>query len=522
MNKIFNKITFLLGLSVLLFNAACSETDELLEVNYDRLFSVNEDNLSVNVISRTTLRISWRAVDNAEAYVIELFADDEEMLFEGDPNLTVETTYESPYLIEGLLGETIYSGRIKAISSEIADSKWVNFTFETDSENILNSIPASNLGISWVTLTWLAGAEVTSIVVETANGDWSTSHTLTADEIAAGEATIDGLSGNTTYTARLLNGEKTRGTATFTTNYDGTAITPTGDSATDTANLLEAIENTTDGIVAIQPGTLVIDGNIALTNSIALIAATGVQPVVQGAAFNLNSSITNLRFSNIIFDGNNQSRFLNINNTNLVLGDITIENCEILNYSAQLIYNNNASTLNSLTIVNSIVHDMGTSGDFIDFRAGPLRNLSITQSTFYNGIRDFIRMDDSSGSFGGSVDITVEQCTFYNITGAADKQKRIFYVRYTDNFIKFQNNIFTYSPVMYFTSESKTNTINFKNNYYYEADDCLQAGEYGTQWDTSGTVINPGFLDPENGDFTVTNNDLLYEGAGDPRWINIQ
>jgi len=32
--------------------------------------------------------------------------------------------------------------------------------------------------------------------------------------------------------------------------------------------------------------------------------------------------------------------------------------------------------------------------------------------------------------------------------------------------------------------------------------------------------VNPGFVDAVNGDFTVTNQDLIDFSVGDPRWRN--
>jgi hypothetical protein len=32
-------------------------------------------------------------------------------------------------------------------------------------------------------------------------------------------------------------------------------------------------------------------------------------------------------------------------------------------------------------------------------------------------------------------------------------------------------------------------------------------------------VEDPGFADAANGDFTVSNEEIKYRGAGDPRWI---
>ena len=39
-------------------------------------------------------------------------------------------------------------------------------------------------------------------------------------------------------------------------------------------------------------------------------------------------------------------------------------------------------------------------------------------------------------------------------------------------------------------------------------------------FDTEGTTLDPGYKDAANGDFTLSNEDLIYEQIGDPRWFN--
>ena len=72
-----------------------------------------------------------------------------------------------------------------------------------------------------VTLRWIPGRIVTAIQLEPGG----IVHTVTADEIEAGIATIEGLASETNYTVTLKNGSKTRGVLTFMTLVDiGNAI----------------------------------------------------------------------------------------------------------------------------------------------------------------------------------------------------------------------------------------------------------------------------------------------------------
>lgn len=86
-----------------------------------------------------------------------------------------------------------------------------------------------NLTASEVTLRWPAGQVATEIII-TPND--VAAHRVTSDEIAAGAATIKNLKSETTYTATLKNGDKTRGTMVFTTliNLDGALPAYPGDN----------------------------------------------------------------------------------------------------------------------------------------------------------------------------------------------------------------------------------------------------------------------------------------------------
>ncbi len=507
MKKIVTYITYTLGVVVALCVTGCSDApEEITEVDYDRLFSVHIDSdFTTNVINQTTLRMTWTAVDNAEAYVIELFADDEDMSFEGTPSRTVETEYKSPLLIEGLQGESTYAGRIKAVASGIADSKWVEFSFETGAENIFAS---ATVGIHDVTLTWSAevgGTDLSTITVRSTEGDQTITHNLTSSEMAEGTATIDGLIGFTTYTAVMLSadGTHTRGTITFTTNYDGIAIEP-GES------LKEAIESAADGeVLALMPGEHTVDANLELNKSISIVAAVSDdRPVVVGAQFNLIETNVNLTLTNLILDGTGRSNVTYVSDE-VAVGDILIESCEIINYEKAFLSPGSSIKfdISSYTINNCIAHDCGASGnDIFDVRAGIIRNLTITNSTFYGfGARHFLRHDSS---ITGNITITIDKCTFYGMFNSTSYG--LLYVRQPGNC--YISNCIITNTVGVCEYSGTTITTTYSNNYFYEADNA--AGN-----DPSGKIENPEFADPENGDFTIMNENVYYSGAGDPRWI---
>lgn len=519
MKKILTYITYTLGLVVALFVTGCSDApEEITEVDYDRLFSVHENNMTVNVINRTTLRLTWSEVNGAEAYVIELFAGDENMNFEGTASRTVETEYQSPLLIEGLQGETTYSGRIKAIASDIADSKWVEFSFKTDAENIFNSLSSETLGATFVTLSWspeIGGTDLSTITLIATESNQSIIHTITSSEMVAGEVTIDGLTGFTTYTATMLSedGTRERGLLTFTTNYDGISVAP-GESIKD------AITGASDGdIIALLPGEHEVNTSIDIDKSISLISATttGEKPVIYGISFNLLNS-SHITINNLVLNGNGDGRLFLIPDSEIRFGDITLEGCELTNYTSQIIYNNYASSVNSITIDDCMVYNMdGTGGDMIDFRNGPCYTITVTNSTFANipGGRDFIRMDNNnSATLGNGGTTVIENCTFYKcFSGGTDFTSGygILYLRYSGNSVRFTKNIIANTSATFARNEN-TNVINATNNNIFET-------KYITTAQLPGSLeLDPEFVDPDNNNLSVRNETLFYGGYGDPRW----
>ena len=194
---------------------ACEDIDDIKELNLDRLLSPT--NLTARVRDKVNIELTWDEMDRAQSYVIEVFKEDPD--FTGTAISTLESE-KATYTVTGLEGETSYSIRVKSVAEGITDSKWVSATRSTDAEQILLEVAEEDLTASEVTLRWPAGQVATEIII-TPND--VAAHRVTSDEIAAGAATIKNLKSETTYTATLKNGDKTRGTMVFTTliNLDG-------------------------------------------------------------------------------------------------------------------------------------------------------------------------------------------------------------------------------------------------------------------------------------------------------------
>src|SRR5690606_24721765 len=134
--------------------------------------------------------------------------------------------------------------------------------------------------------------------------------------------------------------------------------------------------------------------------------------------------------------------------------------------------NTTDAILQNLTVENSIVYNIFTSGgDFIDFRNSDVHNVNINTSTFYNvaPARDFLRLDDSGTTAGTGVTINViiDRVTIYNSVDGSNR--RLLYVRFTDNNITVKNTLIAETEGIY-SNQSKTDqNPDFNRNNYYNA-----------------------------------------------------
>lgn len=203
---------------------------------------------------------------------------------------------------------------------------------------------------------------------------------------------------------------------------------------------------------------------------------------------------------------------------------ILISGCNIHDYDKALIYGNETDAiLQSFTVENSIVTNVLTnSGDFIDFRNSDVLNINVNTSTFNNCApgRDFFRVDNAGSSAGTGLtsNITLQNCTLYACANSSSK--RLFYVRFDANDITSQNNLITDTDVEGYSDNSSTDeTITFDNNNYFNAPTLYDSSVTRYDDSTTYTTLDPGFVDTENGDFTVTTQSLIDNNVGDPRWL---
>lgn len=533
MKNILINIVFILGLSSILLVGCKDDIAPIIEkLEFNRVFTPTE--LTARIRNMTTVELSWEVRPDASSYVVEFSEDSLEF---GNIITTVNVPPNEIPFSYRLAGETQYSARIKGVSeSGVEDSKWGEIAFKTDAENILFPPEDGDIEATSAILKWPAGEEATNFIINPGN----VNRPITESEIAAGEATITELIGETEYNVKMLENDKQRGEVSFTTlvNLEGvTQVYPEDD-------LNEIITSAEDGAkLILYPGEYTVyQGDIVLNKSIIIKGfypydkpKVNIQFLIEDGATDI--SISDIEMIGEYIDATTESdemlsyAFKFNSSASASFGDLTIQSCMIHNYEKSLLAgSSNVFSVESILVDNCIVSNvLNDGGDFIDFRQSYVGNLVVSNSTFVNvasvNTRDFIRMDGSTK--GNTYDdgsrtpeIKVTNCTMNNVMNSGSSMKRFFYVRWSQHTIESKNNLFTDMGISVYTNQSLTLQPECSYNNYYNADGYFtDVAEVKIDISKTYTTVDPGFVDAANGNFTVTNQTVLDNYVGDPRWL---
>lgn len=521
MNKLIKRFIYIVVIPVAIIASGCTDDidPEITSLEVSRLFSPVD--LEARVVNQTSVRLVWNEVKKAQHYNIEVHQNATEN-YSGTPFKSVTGVLfdQLPYIIPGFAGETTYSVRVQAVGEGISDSKWTSTTFTTSAEQILFPVNPDEVTATGVTIRWPAGETATTITFNPGN----IVHTVTSGEIAAGVAVVSGLESETSYTARLMNGTATRGIVTFTTLIDLGGANPIYPED-DLRGILDAAEE--GAAFVIFPGEYIL-GSYAITKSVKLSGyRPNEKPVIYGQ-LSCGAAVASIELKDLDFRGNEDpatllGQFFNTTSgCNLTL--LSIDGCEISHYANNFIYNNAAGTYGTISIRNSYVYNIvGGGGDGIDFRGGVISTLFVENTTFANGFRNFLRMQVAC-------DVTFKNCTFYKVAIVNNSNNNgLFRMNKPEGrSFNVSNCLFVATGVENPASPQVGNfcrqdsymvesPVYLKNNIF----GChnLLVGLYTSAAQISATELDPGFVNPDNGNFTVTNEDLKFQGIGDPRWL---
>lgn len=490
--------------------ASCSDApDELTSVDYDRLFSPTE--LETRVRNQVDVTVSWNTVNKATSYTVELYQG---TAATETPMKTDEVT-DATITYEGLLGETDYYVRVKALGEAIPESKWVGATFTTGTEQIFQAVANDDIEATRVTLRWPAGETATTITLTP--GDIT--YHITPEDIAAGAATIDGLTPETDYTAVMKNGTSTRGTVSFKTAIDLGGKTPVEAGA----DLVQALEAAQDGDQLVLLGTSYELGEYALTKSLSIASYDRANKAVIKGRFTVATAVGSLTLTDLVFDGAGETdNLLELTDAAANLGTLTLEGCEVRNTTKHILYNNKKGTFGTIAINNTLIDGIANNaGDGFDLRGGALTALTVTNSTLSNGIRSLVRCQVPAA-------VTFRNCTFYNLCTIDDGNNTgLFRVEKDGSTLTVENCLFygiglanpnNANSGVWARADKLKAAETYSNNYYFNCPN-LWGNAHADDHATVATEADPKFADAASGDFTLGNEDLTYRNVGDPRWI---
>ncbi|RKD89976.1 DUF5123 domain-containing protein [Mangrovibacterium diazotrophicum] len=525
--KINIQILFAFVAGLLVFNACVDKNDWDVDKSHDRLF--RPTNLAVTSITATTGDLSFVSIPGTEYYQFELSADS--LLFENIVS-TFDTTANA-FTLTGLDGNTQYSLRVKAIPTEASkgESEWASIYFKTRAEQIMETVAAGDVASRTVTLRWEAGATVTNIVLNDADGKEVQNVTITAEQMAAGELEVTGLSPETSYEALLMNGTKQRGSASFTTYPDVPDAEyyirlQAGDVLTQ-----EMFDEITASTVTV---TFPAGGFFTFAETLTLPAGVSFNffglPGDSKAILNLTQlelgathdyvKFTNLDISGLVYDatgtptGGSNSYFINQSGeTNTAT--LEFSNCLLhdFNNTPLRLKDSADKYFGNLNIDNCLVYNIPDSYYVINVSASNhvIDNISITNSTFYNIGRLFLHNKANNNS------VLIADCTFDDIVAAGR-----YFFDYSSSYGPTSG--FTMrNCILGSTQDDTAKGIRFNGsptvtNSYATSDFVLGGATIGGLNSYSGASTDL-FADPANGDFSIA--DELFDGktsAGDPRW----
>jgi hypothetical protein len=265
-------------------------------------------------------------------------------------------------------------------------------------------------------------------------------------------------------------------------------------------------------------------GDITLASGITIMGQSkgASHPVIQGA-LQLDTGISTLVLKNLCFDGDG-ALGVAVNIKSAITADkIQIDNCEFKGYTKSVYYNGSGSVsaIGSMSFNNLLVHDLGTGQGMIDIRGGTIGALIVSNSSFYNGGRDFLRCDKEIASSIAIKNNTFASCSIDAGNGllwirscAADPSK------YT-----VSGNLFLNLTGSTKLAKTGATVPVMSGNFFFNVGesffaDGVSAISQDVATGNGGAILG---ADPctnsANFELRVTDPAVKAAGAGDPRWL---
>lgn len=536
-----------MAFSLCVASVSCVEQMPELQEELDLFRCLVPTDLSAKVSNGQVVQFNWTKAKGATYFVLEIYSDEGLTKMVGQPHeIPLD---EVPFTIT-LDPDMEYYARVKGVdeTGQLQDSKWAEFDGP-----IATSAVKSNMFLEFVsktsesvTVKWEAmDNELQRIEWKT--GEVTDKRDLTAEEIAAGQATVTGLQPATSYTISIWYASANRGEVVALTdpNLDGFT------QVSDLAALQSALAAKAPKIFVKSSDVPYEIGVYDLTAGVEIVGEQGVdgsRPVLSGEFHIADGYDGNaIRFESVELNGNKEAYGFALQLKNGGAEDKTVEsivfkNCNITAYSKGLFYEwGKKLTTNRLAWDGCVIYEVNKSfengGDGIDFRnASDIKSLEVINSTVYNGFRTFLRLD--AALIAG--DIKIENNTFmnvsYNAGSANGNNSGLMGIKCTPGTASFKNNLILNMPDGCGLSRKAAANLTpaeigmvYSNNHYYnvgaaffsDGDDAANNNRV-SQADAlagGGSILS---ADPcynaKGGVFNLTNPDLISAKVGAPQW----
>lgn len=511
---------------------------------YDRLFGITSLNTTADA---TSIEVEFKAPAGADRYVIQVSTDSlTDEVDEPASAKTIETT-ASPVTVEGLMGDTPYFLRIRAISDSKKCSKWVypvdskgKRSVKTLKEQIMFPVKEEDRSQDEIIVRWDASKEVTHLVV-IAPDKSQTRIDLSAEDKAAGQYTVKDLQPLTSYAIEIYNGASLRGSCTASTTaavpkadyiYNMSLLTTVLDNdimkeISDIAKSKAADPNNYAVTIVIPAGTNIdMVGKSESGDAAALKIPDGMSVTFFGAAggtkplitlsksINLAGTHSYVRFQDVaitdfgcqyIF---NQSDVCNIS-------ELSFSGCEFLNIERSILrtQGSNVQNYGLVQFENCVGTNLSSGNGYSMILIGQdksvVNKLVLSNSTFDTVQRSFIETSKSDIAGG----ILIDNCTLYNVV-ASGRYLVDANGRKTDVTIK--NSVFgkSFDNAGGSRGVRTSGTIDASENNL-RASDCIYGSNDLKDLAPSETMSSADiFTSPADGNFTLK----IDQKVGDPRW----
>lgn len=506
---------------------------------------------AVTVTNNNDIQIIWYKVNDAVSYTVQIYEDNyyQRLFMELD-------TEESYVTIEDIPYATRFYVRVRSNASDpVHNSQWALTDFTTETRpayaHILQGVSRTEIEDNSVVLHWTVDAAnpVDSFSVVPAMDETlpTISGYLTAEQKAAGEMTVEGLTPSTLYTVDIYDTSKPRkydkpyNTVTFRTTGPAPAVIEVG-ILDDLSTMLR--DNNEDAEVpegteySLPGGSTYTITPFALRKGFRIVGPDDdVKPVIvlngtwstASGAYLSTFSFENVEIRNQAVN----QYFFNTGNA------YTIESVSMVNVDFRNInrgfwrhQNSNVKHIMDLTLDNCWFDQCGwqtgTYGTFAFGSAGKgeigaydeIDAITIRNCTFSRG---GYQQDATFGwgnllnhsTSSSPIDLTIENVTFYDFC----VNNRLIDISSTEGSTVTIRNVIIASPMSTLFSRGSGTLTTFDNNYY-TTDYPLGGSDINAS--AAGIQASDLFADPVGGDYTIKDkSSIIYlTRAGDPRWLD--